>query len=303
MNGINLRSVDLNLLTVFQAIYDHGHITRAAESLGLTQPAASHALKRLRALFNDELFVRAKRRMNPTPHAHEIARPIAEILGGIQLIIGHGPEFDPATTKREIRIGMLDYGMTLFATAIAGLVKSEAPGLTIDFRHTQTDAAVEMLDDGDLDLFIGPVGAIGDGFEKRVLMRNDCVVVTRRDHRFPGRRMSLRDFTDLDHVRIANLTVIDDRVESYLRRQGYARRVVMTLPHYSSALFVVSRNDFAVTITHGPAELYRDFLGLTLHKPPFPLDPHEVAMLRHRRSFNDPLIEWLWDRIFVSQSR
>ena len=112
MNEINLRNIDLNLLTIFQAIYSDGQVVKAAATLGLTQPAVSHALGRLRNLFNDPLFVRSRSGMDPTPRAHEISDQVSQILINIRQVVSGDSQFDPATSKRELKIGMLDYGMT-----------------------------------------------------------------------------------------------------------------------------------------------------------------------------------------------
>lgn len=303
MHNNNLRSIDLNLLTVFHAIYEHGHITKAAEALGLTQPATSHALKRLRDLFQDDLFVRQKRRMDPTHRAHEVAKQVAQILDNVQAIVSDSQEFDPATTQREVRIGMLDYGMTLFATRLATFIEAEAPGLRIDFQHTSTELAIEMLSEGNLELAIGPFRNIGESYQKRVLMRNECVVITRKGHPLGGKKLTLDKFINLDHIQITNLSAIDEDIDAKLKNLGLTRRKLMKLPHYSSALFVVSRNNFAATITRGPAELYREFLGLELRKPPFQVNPLEISIVRHEGSLNDPLNNWLWDRIVTEATR
>lgn len=297
MNDVHLRTVDLNLLTVFDAVYEHRQVTKAADALGLTQPAVSHALNRLRALFGDALFTRARSRMEPTPRAHEIAEPISDVLRGVQRIIAPDQPFDPARSRREVRIGMLDYGMTLFATRIAAFVSAEAPGVRIDFKHTETDAALAMIENGDLDLGIGPFGPLPDAFRKNLMLKDGCVVVARRNHPVLKRKPTLERFAALGHVKFANLTAIDDQIDTQLRRNGLARRSVMTVPHYSSALFVVSRSDLVATITRGPAMLYKDFLGLVLYQAPFTLAPNEISIARHRRSFQDPLIDWFWDRI------
>lgn len=297
MNQINLRSVDLNLLTVFNAIYGYGKLTRAADALGMTQPAVSHALRRLRSMFDDPLFSRTKSRMEPTPHAHAIAGTIAGILSDIQNVLEPGLTFDPALADRELRIGLLDYGMVLFAPRVAAFVISNSPSLKIDFRHVESNRAVKMIDDGDIDLYIGPLETPPVGYPRSLMMKSDAVVVARRGHPLISDRLTLADYCNLHHVRFTNLTAIDREIESILSDHGLQRRTSLKVPHYSSGLFVVSRSDQVTTISKGPAELYRDFLKLELFEPPFKLAPSEISILRHPRTDNDPLIVWLWDQI------
>ncbi|MFT5486125.1 MAG: DNA-binding transcriptional LysR family regulator [Paracoccaceae bacterium] len=297
MNNMHLRSVDLNLLTVFNAIYDYGRLTRAADALGMTQPAVSHALKRLRALFDDALFVRTRARMEPTPRAHAMAGPIAEILQNVRKVLEPGAPFDPASARREIRIGLLDYGITVFAPRIASFVMSAAPALKIDFRHTESGRAVRQIDDGDIDLYIGPLTAPPPAYHRNALMLSDAVVVARRGHPGLSSSLTLTEYCALDHVRFTNLSTIDREIDTILANNNLTRRTVIKVPHYSSALFVASRSDLVTTITRGPAALYRDFLDLDLYETPFQLSSSEISMLRHPRTDNDPLVLWLWEHI------
>lgn len=297
MNSVNLRSIDLNLLTVFSAIYEYRNLTRAADALGMTQPAVSHALKRLRSLFGDPLFLRIKGRMEPTPRSHAAAGPVAEILTNVTQVLNPGATFEPALVRREIRIGLLDYGMTVFAPRIAEFVMAEAPSVKIDFRHTESGRAARQMEDADIDLYIGPGIAAPDIYRRSPLTRSDAVVVARRGHPAVSVPLSLSGYCALDHVRFTNLSTIDREIDAVLERENRTRRTVIKVPHYSSALFVVSRSDLVTTITRGPAALYRDFLELDLLETPFTLSSSEISILRHPRTDNDPLIVWLWDRI------
>lgn len=296
MNEIDFRGLDLNLLRVFHAVYRFGQVTRAAEALSLTQPAVSHALGRLRAVFGDPLFVRASARMRPTPKAHDIAGPIGDILRGIQDVVNAGQAFDPARARRTVRIGMLDYGIALFAARIARAVAARAPHVRVDFRHTETGAALDMLAAGRLDLGIGPFGPLPRDFRRHVVLRSGCVVVARQGHPFTGPTLSVGDYCAMDHVSFLNLPAIDNQVDEYLAAKGLSRRIVTSVPHYSSALFVVSASDLVATISRGPARLFRDFLGLRLYDPPIPLALNEISMVRHTGQ-EDPLIDWLWAQI------
>lgn len=297
MNDLNLRSIDLNLLTVFDAIYAFGRLTRAADALGMTQPAVSHALKRLRALFDDALFIRTRARMEPTPRAHAVSGQIAEILQNVRKVLEPGAPFDPATARREIRIGLLDYGITVFAPRIAVSVMTAAPDLKIDFRHTESGRAVRQIEDGDIDLYIGPLTAPPAEYHRIPLMLSDAVVVARRGHPAISKPMTLDQYCALDHARFTNLSTIDREIDAILANHDLKRRTKIKVPHYSSALFVASRSDLVTTITRGPASLYRDFLNLDLYETPFQLSSSEISMLRHPRTDNDPLVLWIWERI------
>ena len=231
MNSVNLRSIDLNLLTVFSAIYEYRNLTRAADALGMTQPAVSHALKRLRSLFGDPLFLRIKGRMEPTPRSHAAAGPVAEILTNVTQVLNPGATFEPALVRREIRIGLLDYGMTVFAPRIAEFVMAEAPSVKIDFRHTESGRAARQMEDADIDLYIGPGIAAPDIYRRSPLTRSDAVVVARRGHPAVSVPLSLSGYCALDHVRFTNLSTIDREIDAVLERENPPNR------HQGASLF------------------------------------------------------------------
>lgn len=297
MNENDLRKIDLNLLTIFLSVYEHGHVTRAADALGLTQPAVSHALTRLRSLFSDQLFIRVKSRIVPTPLAHEISVPIGEILSTVLDLVVGDTIFDPATATRTIRIGMLDYGLAYFSRRITRLLESEAPALTIDFRHSQPMAALEMIEDAELDIAIGPFTNVRGAFLKSTLEHASCVLVVRRDHPSLRRKPTLKRFCELGHVRFADLVDVDHQIDRQLARHGLQRRTVMVMPSYSSALFAVSSSDHLTVIPRRPAELYKEFLGLRLLELPLQVSSSEISVVCHQRSAGDSLIDWLWKRI------
>jgi DNA-binding transcriptional LysR family regulator len=297
MSEINIRNIDLNLLTVFEAIYGERQITRAAASLGLTQPAVSHALGRLRELLGDPLFIRGRARMEPTPRAHQIAGPVAEILDQVRDIVGGPGAFDPATARRELRLGMLDYGMAFFAPEFAKVLSVEAPGLTLDCRHMDMASALDLMADGALDLALGPFGEIADPFERRSMIGEDFVVAARAKHPRLRRYLDLRTYVELPHVALSNLADVGNRVDAELKERGLTRKVFMTVPHYSAALIAASKSDLIATVPRGPAEFYRGLCDLALYPPPVTIAPLQIHLVRYRRFRNDPVMDWLWDRL------
>jgi DNA-binding transcriptional LysR family regulator len=296
MNEINLRSVDLNLLTIFQAIYIDGQIVKAAVTLGLTQPAVSHALTRLRAMFNDPLFIRSRTGMEPTPRAHEISDQVNKILEDIKKVVAGDNQFDPATTKREIKIGMLDYGMTFFAPEIAKILSSEAPGVTMNCQQIQIESAIENLDRGNLDLALAPFGTIPDRIHRKVLLHEDYFVAARQNHPKLKNGLTTEIYEDLSHVYVSTTPEIVDLLDHELQSAGITRKIGMSVPHYSAALIAVSNSDLIATVPKGPAKLYQDFCRLELFEPPTKLAPRVISVIRHQRHDTDSLINWLWGK-------
>lgn len=296
MNEINLRTLDLNLLTVFQAIYSDGQIVRAAATLGLTQPAVSHALARLRLMFDDPLFVRSRSGMDPTPRAHELSDPIANILESVQQVVAGDSRFDPSTTRRVLTVGMLDYGMSHFAPDIAKLLATEAPGVTMNCQQIQIESALGLMDRGNLDIALAPFGAIPKRFDRKVLMHEDHCVAARRHHPGLKKGLTAEIYSALHHVCITPALEIADRVDEELQSSGFIRKIAISVPHFSAALHVVSNTDFIATVPRGPAELYKKTCHLELFEPPTTLALRAISAVRHQRHDNDPLINWLWEK-------
>ncbi|MBT7956280.1 MAG: LysR family transcriptional regulator [Rhodospirillaceae bacterium] len=301
MNEINLRNIDLNLLTIFQAIYSDGQVVKAAATLGLTQPAVSHALGRLRNLFNDPLFVRSRSGMDPTPRAHEISDQVSQILINIRQVVSGDSQFDPATSKRELKIGMLDYGMTHYAPEIAKILSKEAPYVVMNCQQIRIESAIELMDRDGLDFALAPFGTLPERIQRKVLMREEYYVVARRNHPKLKNGLSVETYAALKHVYISSTSEIMDRVDHEFQNVGVTRKIGMSVPHYSAAMFAVAKSDFIAIIPKGPAELYQKFCDLDLYEPPIKLMPRVISVIHHQRRLNDPLIEWLWDKfdIFV----
>src|ERR1700688_225972 len=176
-----LGAIDLNLLVVFDAIMRDRSVTRAGQRLGLSQPAMSHALTRLRHMLKDELFVRSPNGMVPTPRAEELATPIRIALDGLQQSL-ETVQFDPSKATATFRIAVDNYAAIVLVAPIAAHVAKIAPGVTLDFRPSGTLNVPELLDRSELQLAMGPRGVPGERFSRRRLLQDQFVVVHRKGH-------------------------------------------------------------------------------------------------------------------------
>ncbi|NEQ21850.1 MAG: LysR family transcriptional regulator, partial [Microcoleus sp. SIO2G3] len=155
IHHFNLAGVDLNLLVVFDALMTQQHLTRAAEKIGLSQPATSNALSRLRKLLKDELFIKTSKGMTPTPKAVELAEPIRQVLLQIQTTIYSEPQFVPQTSDRIFRLGMDDYSELVFLPKLLQEIELLAPKVRIQVRSTNWMRSPKLLDAGEIDVAIG----------------------------------------------------------------------------------------------------------------------------------------------------
>src|ERR1700716_2677586 len=176
-----LGAIDLNLLVVFDAIMRDRSVTRAGHRLGLSQPAMSHALTRLRHMLKDELFVRSPNGMMPTPWAEELATPVRIALDGLQQSL-EPVQFEPSKAATTFRIAVDNYAAIVLVAPIAAQIARIAPGVTLDFRPSGTLNVIEQLDRSELHLAIGPPGVQGERFSHRRLLQDHFVVLYRKGH-------------------------------------------------------------------------------------------------------------------------
>jgi len=178
---MNWRAFDLNLLVVFDAVMQDQNVTRAGQRIGLSQPAMSHALNRLRDLLKDELFVRTPSGMRPTPRAEQLAALLRQALSELQRALQ--PEtFVPATADRRFALALNNYAAVVVAPPLVAAVSKAAPSVQLDIRPSGTMDLLESLDRGELDLVIGSLDRVGERFAATPLLEDEFVLVMRHSH-------------------------------------------------------------------------------------------------------------------------
>src|SRR5438270_8326630 len=169
---MNVQDVDLNLLRVFDAVLQERSVTAAAGRLGLTQPAVSNALARLRTLLGDALFVRTARGMEPTPFARGVAEPVRQALALLDTALAHGPGFDPASATRAFRFYMSDLGQVEFLPPLVERVQRLAPGVKLEAAAFDLEDIADALGSGALDIAVGFLPGLGPPIARRALFRD-----------------------------------------------------------------------------------------------------------------------------------
>src|ERR1700736_6129585 len=229
-----LGAIDLNLLVVFDAIMRDRSVTRAGQRLGLSQPAMSHALTRLRHMLKDELFVRSPNGMVPTPRAEELATPIRIALDGLQQSL-EPVQFDASKATATFRIAVDNYAAIVLVAPIAAQVARIAPGVRLDFRPSGTLDIVDQLDRSELHLAIGPPGVQGERFSLRRLLQDQFVVVHRKGHPAARRQeFSTEKLTTLPQLEISSAQFGPDFVDTGFGRPKPAPRPAMRAPFLSA---------------------------------------------------------------------
>jgi DNA-binding transcriptional LysR family regulator len=292
---MDFHGIDLNLLVAFDALMNERNVTRAAAQVGVSQPAMSAALARLRTLLADPLFLRSADGLLPTPRARDLAAPIAQALVQLEAALVTKPVFDPGSARLTLNVGMSDYpGFVLLPTLMAGL-KEEAPGIVLNVRAVHgRDGAVDLLDAGAIDAAVGVVPTNLDGrIQTRPLLRDTFVTIVAASHPAAQAPMTLDAFLALEHVLVSPEGDRYGVVDAALAQLGKHRTLSLTLPHMFAVPAVVARTRLTATLLGRAALTAADSSGLHLFAPPLALPEIVFHLLWHRRSDTNPAQDWL----------
>ena len=297
----NLRSVDLNLLVIFDALIAERNVTRAARHNGISQPAMSKALNRLRHLLDDPLFERRDGRMEPTPRALDLAGPIRSALSDISRTLTAPGAPNPRQFVGAVRIAAIDLHQTTLLPALTTQLRLQAPGLDLRIQVADRDRLYDQLADGEIDLAIAPTLMGMPELCAETLWNDRLVTLVSADNRLP-QPMTIEAFAAADHVVDAGHVRVgtDGRgaslVDSILAARGLRRRIAVVLPSSSAIPHVVAATDLIATL---PSKIVKDLQIPGLRVIPAPLPPVEVSahLCWHPRSQNSPLRAWLCNLI------
>jgi len=295
---MELTDIDLNQLVLFQQLIVERRVSKVAENLGLTQPAVSNTLAKLRRHFGDDLFVRTPKGMMPTPFAEQLAEPIGEALGMIHSGLNLHSGFDPASVQRSVTIGMTDIGEIVFLPQLLDRLRQVAPGVSLTTVRTTTSTLREDMEAGKVDLAIGPLPQLKAGFFQRQLFRQRYVCLFRQGHPLDRKRMALADFQAAEHLIIVSAGTGHGKVDDLIRRAGVERSVRLTVPHFVSVGHILRRSDMVATVTERLAEGLAEPFGLRF--VPHPIDLPEVAInvFWHAKVHRSPAHQWLRGLVF-----
>jgi len=287
---VQIHKIDLNLLRLFDAVYRARSVSRAAEQLELTQPAASQGLTRLRALIHDPLFVRAPGGVRPTPKAERLAQPVRHALVTLEQALGESAGFEPRESRRLFRIHMSDIGEGRFLPPLMTALRTQAPGVRVETLPLPRGEIAAALDTGRVDMAFGFLPMVKDT-QKLQLLRDRYIVLLRRGHPFTrlhrAGKALLRDLAQLEFVAVR--THADTlRILELVQLQ---ERLRLTTEHFMVLPSIVRSTDLAAVM---PRNIARTFgAGYAIVEPDFPLRDFTVALHWSKRFENDPGNRWL----------
>lgn len=300
---LELNRIDLNLLVALQTLLEESNVTRAAQRLGVTQPAMSRTLTRLRSLFDDPLFVRTAQGLAATPRALELAPRLNASLADIAGLV-RPAEFDPATSQRTWRIATTDYGANSMLPLVLERLHREAPGVNLEITYWRKDG-YGLLESNAVELALGTVeNNTPAGIHGRGLGDDHLVCLLRQDHPAIAAGLTPESFAALPHILI-DVGGSDPRglVDFALEKQGLKRQVAMRLPHFMAALAMAARTDMLVSVPQTLARLYGAQNGLAICPMPIAIPPFRYALLWHQRLHYDPGHTWLRSLFFEEITR
>ena len=282
-----MESIDLNLLVSLDALLQAESVTAAARRIGLSTPAMSHALARLRERMGDPLLVRSGRGMVMTPRALALKPTVHELVAAARQALAPERPFAPQELDRTFVVHASDYVLTILGAAVDRILRNEAPKVCVRFVPNSADDAAMLRDQGS-DLAVGIYGELPQETKTRTLLTDRFVCVVRRGHPSVAKHLTLEQFVALPHVQVAPRGRAGGYVDDVLAERGLHRSVARAVPYFLTALQLVAETDYVLTISERIARRYAAALGLVLLEAPLALRPYALSLVWHPRVDADP---------------
>ncbi len=292
---MNLRSIDLNLLVALDALLTERHVTKASERVGLSQPAMSSALNRLRGMFDDELLVRTATGMKATPRASELVEPLRQLLRQVERVLESDAGFDPERSQRTFTVRMSDILACLILPLLVAQ-RQEAARIGYNILHLPPALTVDALERDEIDIAISMGLDHSNAIRCESLLHDRMVCIMRKSHPAAGRRFTLESFIAQEHVKVS-MSPTDVRfVDDVLASRGHQRKIVLNVPHWLVVPHVLKKTELLAVIPGHLAQALMDD-GLRMEELPFQSVPFHWMMYWHRRYDQSKANRWLRDQV------
>ncbi len=291
MRQVDLASIDLNLLKLFDALVRVRSVTQAGLLLGLSQPAASRALGRLRVMLGDRLVVRGKLGLELTTRGEMLAGPVARLLEDARSIVSPAV-FDPATATGRITIAAHDHLSLVVGAGLIARFERQAPALSLHIAQPMGDN-VRLVEEGAVDLALGIFDALPGSLHRRVLYEDKLVCLVRSGHRAAAVGLDLKHYLALRHIAVTISGVGESAVDTALSKNALDRHVALRVPHFLAGAMMVADSDMVLTLPSRLARLLADRLPLVLLELPLQMPSLSPAMIWHERFHSDRAHTWV----------
>lgn len=290
----DIKNSDLNLLKTLNALIETRSVTRAAERLGLTQPAVSGMLTRLREMFDDPLFIRTQRGILPTPRAEALAVPLRQALNGIEALLA--PEaFVPAKASMTVSIAATDYAQKAVLLPFMALLSQEAPEIRLSVRPVETEMLSAQMESGVLDMALITPEMASDTMRCRTLFEESYVCIMREGHPEAKVPLDIERFCKVSHALMSHDgSKFQGATDLALRKAGRSRHVTAAVPSFLVLIELVRQSDLVSLV---PARLVEKAHGLLVQPPPLPVPGFTKVLAWHERLQEDPAHKWLREKL------
>lgn len=291
---MNLSKVDLNLFIVFDAIYTEANLTRAGQIVGITQPAVSNALARLREAFNDQLFMRTAQGMVPTPMAQNIIGPVRQALQLLRVSVQESRTFNPAQANKTYRISMTDLSETALLPPLFQRLRRMAPNVHIESFLTKRREMTKELAAGRLDFAVDAPINTDPQMRHVKLFEDRYVCAMRQGHPMAKEKITLEEYLSMTHIHISSRRNGLGHVDLALGKMGLQRRIALRSQHYLMASTVIEQTDMVITV---PLRFATSHNLHTVELPVKDLAPVETHLYWHESTDQDPANRWMREQI------
>jgi len=297
---MKLSDKDLNLFVVFEVIYSERNLTKTGEVLGITQPAVSNALSRLRKEFNDELFIRSSKGMIPTPVSQNMIHDVRKALDIIRNSISESDSFDPKTAKTTFKISIGDTSEYRLLPELIKKLNRSAPEINIESYLTPRIDTPKELAVGNIDFAIDPPIHTDSSLRNQKIYQDEYVLIVNKKHPIAKKKkISLDDYLNLNHIHIAKRPIGLGHVDLTLHNLGISRRIALRAQHFLVAPFIMEQSELAITSIASFAK-GRDFKVFDL---PFKIDPLVLHLYWHVNKDQDPASAWMRELILKTYGK
>lgn len=294
MNRNELRKADINLMVVFEALMQERNLTRPAEKLFIAQPTVSAALARLRAMFNDPLLIRVGNRMEPSARAEEVIKYLTPALDAMSIALSLSHDFDPATSNMTFRIGLSDDVESGLLPPLLRALRVEAPNVVVVVQHVDYWRIPDLLAAGDVTVGISQTRGLPANAKRKVLRTLQGRVVRADKSATP---LTLDEFCARPHVQVSPTANTQGVVDDWLKEIGRERKVVLSVPQFSSLPAILADTDLLACCPDYAAHGMERWGNLQAEALPFEAAALELAMVWLSTTDSDPAERWLRSRL------
>tara|TARA_Y100000991_G_scaffold110820_1_gene83486 strand:+ start:1 stop:894 length:894 start_codon:yes stop_codon:yes gene_type:complete len=290
---MNINNFDLNLLLVFRALLEERNVTKASKKVGITQPAMSNALNRLRYLVKDELFIRGPKGMRPTPKALELSVPIQVALSNIEMSLS-ATDFDPKTSRKLFKLSISDDIAPIILPNLIEFLERESPNSSLWVRSEQGSEAMRLLDLNEIDFSIGRFESVPARFGAKILYNENYVCLMKENHQLSKeKKLSMDQYLSAKHLRVAPMNAPLSPIDRALSQLDLERVIAVRIDLITLSPYVINNSDLIFTLPSKTAKRLAKTNNFSILELPLELEKRQTKLVWHKELTNHPAYDWI----------